>query len=221
VQGVRTAAEGWKVIGAAVEPVPAKPKAAGARRGFRRWRYVVLAMAIGLLLLPVAGMFFSGSLLLVEDHDSTADVMVVLGGEPTQRPPRAIELFKQGAAPVVIVSGNGDCDDVRRLLEYGGVPASAIQTECSSVSTMQNAHFCVPLLRALGAHKVILVTSWFHSRRALQCFRHFAPDLEFISRPTVADRPQFHWPNRYERAYVLGEYIKSMGYWITYGIRPF
>lgn len=204
----------------AVNPVSAGAKASRLKLIFRGIQYLLVVLVL-VALLPAGALFFSDSLLVVEGKDATADVIVVLGGEPMQRPPRAAELFKQGTAPVVIVSGNGDCEDVRRLLEARGVPAPAIQLECASTSTVQNARFSAPLLRARHARRVILVTSWFHSRRALYCFRHYAPEIEFISRPTVADRPRFHWPNRYLRGYVLEEYIKSLGYWIIYGIRPF
>jgi uncharacterized SAM-binding protein YcdF (DUF218 family) len=67
---------------------------------------------------------------------------------------------------------------------------------------------------------VILVTSWFHSRRALKCFRHHAPDIEFVSRPTIVDLPNSHWPNKYERGWVLTEYTKLLYYWVRYGVSP-
>jgi uncharacterized SAM-binding protein YcdF (DUF218 family) len=40
------------------------------------------------------------------------------------------------------------------------------------------------LLRQMGAKRVIIVTSWYHSRRALACFEHYAPDIKFYSRPS-------------------------------------
>ena len=36
----------------------------------------------------------------------------------------------------------------------------------------------------MGAQRVIIVTSWYHSRRALACFEHYAPDMKFYSRPS-------------------------------------
>lgn len=75
-------------------------------------------------------------------------------------------------------------------------------------------------MRALGVRRAIVVTSWFHSRRALHCFRHYARDIEFISLPTREDLPKAHWPNRYERGWVMSEYLKLGYYWVRYGISP-
>jgi uncharacterized SAM-binding protein YcdF (DUF218 family) len=131
-----------------------------------------------------------------------------------------LELYQQGAAPMILVTGKGDCEEYRTLLVGKGVPASAIQIECESRTTHENAKFSVPLLRATHARRVIIVTSWFHSRRALRCFRHYAPDIEFISRPTLADLPKAHWPIKRERGWVLSEYVKLAGYLAYHGISP-
>lgn len=110
---------------------------------------------------------------------------------------------------------------MRRWLTDNNVPADAVRAEVQSVNTWQNANFSVPMLRALGARHVILVTSWFHSRRALACFRKAAPEMEFISLPTVADRPEIHPITKRDRGRVSYEYIKLVGYWVRYGVNPF
>ena len=180
------------------------------------------AAALLLVLAFWAGFFFSRQLLCVtaENPARPADVLVALGGEPQHRPPRAAQIYAQGAAPLIIVSGTGDCEDVQNTLLAKGVPAAAIRLECDSRTTQQNAIRSIPMLRALGAKRVILVTSWFHSRRALNCFRHYAPDIEFISLPTTADLPKSHWPARYERRWVALEYLKYFYYWLRFGIPP-
>jgi uncharacterized SAM-binding protein YcdF (DUF218 family) len=66
------------------------------------------------------------------------------------------------------------------------VPEKVIMLECGSHTTRENAEFSIPLLRQIGAHRVIIVTSWYHSRRALMCFEHYAPDIKFYSRPSYA-----------------------------------
>jgi uncharacterized SAM-binding protein YcdF (DUF218 family) len=166
----------------------------------------------------VASLFFSANILLVEDAPAQGDAIVVLGGETVHRPARALELYQQGAATNVFISGEGDCEGVRITLEGKGVPASAIRLECESRTTRENAKFTVPLLRAQNAKRVIIVTSWFHSRRALHCFQHYAPEIQFISRPTNADLPRHHWPAKWERKRILTEYVKVMYYWIRFGI---
>jgi uncharacterized SAM-binding protein YcdF (DUF218 family) len=160
-----------------------------------------------------SALFFSVNLLRLQSPAGRADAMVVLGGDVTHRPKRALELYQQKAAPGVIISGTGDCEEVRIFLAGKGVPAAAMQLECKSRTTMENA-----LLRAQHARRVIVVTSWFHSRRALNCFRHCAPEIEFISLPTTSDVPKSHWPNQYERSRVLLEYAKLLYYRVRHGI---
>jgi hypothetical protein len=95
-------------------------------------------------------------------------------------------LFKQGVAPKILVSGFGDDVSNEHLLVRFGVPKADIIVEPKSRTTRQNAEFSIPLLHALGAKRVIIVTSWYHSRRALMCFEHYAPDIQFYSRPSYA-----------------------------------
>jgi uncharacterized SAM-binding protein YcdF (DUF218 family) len=184
-----------------------------------RKRLYLLGIAIAVCATAdLAALFFSANVLLVEDAPAQADAIVVLGGETVYRPERALELYQQRAATNVIISGEGDCEGVRITLEGKGVPAMAIQLECESRTTRENAKFTVPLLRSQNAKRVIIVTSWFHSRRALHCFRHYAPEIEFISRPTNADLPRHHWPSKWERKWVLTEYIKVVYYRVRFGI---
>jgi len=187
---------------------------------FKSWRKFGLALLVIAALLPLVGLFLSRKILCVDGGNVQGEVMVVLGGETIHRPERALELYRQGAAPRILITGAGDCQEVRIALAGKGVPPAALQIECDSHTTEQNARFSIPLLRAMGARRVIVVTSWFHSRRALKCFRHHAPDVEFVSRPTMTDLSKSHWPNKNERGWVLTEYAKLLYYWVRYGVSP-
>src|SRR6266542_3654136 len=184
----------------------------------RKRLYLVLAAVAACVAAVPLALFFSTNLLRLEDRLAGGDAIVVLGGETVYRPARALELYQQGAATNLIVSGEGDCEGVRITLSGKGVPAAAIQLECQSRTTRENAKFTVPMLRAQNARRVIIVTSWFHSRRALHCFRHYAPEIEFISLPTSADLPLHHWPSKWERRWVLSEYVKLLYYQVRFGI---
>jgi len=184
----------------------------------KRLRHALLFALAGLLVSGVVGFFFAHQLLSVDSGEVHGDVMVVLGGGYGERPDRAAELFKAGVAPRIILTGAGDAVDNKRLLVNRGVPAEAIELETASKSTKQNAQFTIPLLRAAGAHRVVLVTSWYHSRRSLNCFRHYAPDLEFYSRQAG---PGAGETKRQFTRYVVSEYVKMAGYWVCYGVRPF
>ena len=191
----------------------------------RKWFLKIsLVLVAFFLLLAAAAILFPQWFLCVDGGPVKGDVIVVLGGGSHERPERAAELFRERVAPRIIVSGLGDCTINRRLLIEAGVPSGAIEMENQSRTTKENAQFTVKLLRkpdSLPAKRVIVVTSWYHSRRALACFRHYAPDIQFYSRPSYfayarADEARKGIANR-----IRLEYFKLPGYWIRYGIRPF
>jgi uncharacterized SAM-binding protein YcdF (DUF218 family) len=184
-------------------------------------RRLAWAALVVLILLTGVAIFLSPALLRIESPERSADAIVLLGGEVMRRPGRAAELFAAGVAPKIIVTGDGDCDEVRQSLLSLGVPAGAILVECNSRSTQQNAKYSVPMLQALGARRVIIVTSWFHSRRALHTFQRFAPEMEFTSLPTRVDLPKSRWPFTRQTGRALYEYPKMLYYWVRFGIKPF
>lgn len=169
----------------------------------------------------MVGLLFPQQLLCVESGDVHADALVVLGGDFGDRAARAAELFRQGVAPKVIVSGAGDCTINLRLLTNAAVPASAIQLERWSKTTRENAEFSVFLLRADGVKRAIVVTSWYHSRRALKYFHHYAPEIEFYSKPSYSGYARSTWSRAGVWRDVRAEYLKILGYWLRYGICPF
>jgi uncharacterized SAM-binding protein YcdF (DUF218 family) len=183
------------------------------------WRALVL-LVMAVILLELAAFFFPQQVLTVDSGPEKADVMVVLGGGLHERPERAAELFKQGAASKILVSGFGDCDINERLLEKNGVPDAGIILECKSRTTRENAEFSIAMLRARHVKSAIIVTSWYHSRRALHCFEHYAPDIKFYSRPSYFAYPRGQWRPKGISGYVNAEYVKLLGYWVCYGVCP-
>ena len=173
------------------------------------------------LALAAAAVFFPQKFLCVDSGPVKADVIVVLGGGAAERPKRAAELFKDRAAPRIIVSGWGDCEINRQLLIQDGVPARAIELEAQSRTTRENAEFTVKLLREQKLNRVILVTSWYHSRRALASFQHYGPGIKFYSRPSYFAYARADWPGRRFARYAYSEYPKLLGYWLAYGVCPF
>jgi uncharacterized SAM-binding protein YcdF (DUF218 family) len=160
-------------------------------------------------------------LLIVDSGEIKADALVVLGGGSGERPVRAVELFQAGAAPKILLSGMGDCDSNAQFLVGKGVPAAVITREEHAASTLENAKFSIPLLRQMGAHRVIIVTTWYHSRRALACFEHFAPDIKFYSRPSYFGYPRQKLDRRGAGGDVRAEFAKLSGYSVFYGVWPY
>jgi uncharacterized SAM-binding protein YcdF (DUF218 family) len=188
----------------------------------RKWILrIALALVILLFGLAAVAIFLPQKFLCIDSGPAKADVIVVLGGGTGshERPERAAEFFKEHDAPRIIVSGFGDDEINRRELTRAGVPASAIELESKSSTTRKNAQFTIQLLRRQNFHSAILVTSWYHSRRALKTFEHYAPDIKFYSRPSYFSFKRGDWTRLLIRRIYL-EYAKLGGYWICYGICP-
>lgn len=177
-----------------------------------------LAVAAGLLAL--ATLFFPQRVLTVDSGPAQAEVLIVLGGGLLERPARAAELFKAGEAPLIICSGIGDAEVNAAYLTNASVPATDIWLEPKSHTTRENAKFTIALMRAHHLQSAIIVTTWYHSRRALACFEHYAPDLRFYSRPSYFGYPQTEWNHHGISGYMKAEYVKMLGYWFCYGVCP-
>jgi uncharacterized SAM-binding protein YcdF (DUF218 family) len=170
----------------------------------------------------VAGAFKAAEpLLIVRTSLEPADVIVVLGGDGPSRARRAAALYRGGAAPKVLVTGIDDCGSIRDYMVDFGVPVDAIQIECASRSTWENAVFSAPMLAALGARSAILVTSWFHTRRALAVFRQVVPQLEWMSAPVERGESYRHMIRNGGGLMVLAEYVKIGWYFLRYDVRAF
>lgn len=98
-------------------------------------------------------------------------------GETEARIRRAVELFKDGAAPVLVVTGGTDGESppvataMRDYAVEAGVPENAILVEDASHSTLQNALFTADLEGLDLSQPIIIVTHRYHLPRANASFR--------------------------------------------------
>lgn len=169
--------------------------------------FTCLAGAVYLCAIAVAG-----PLLAVHSKPARADIIVVLGGDGPSRAARAAALFRLHLAPKVLVSGDGDCTFVaRRMIELGVDPA-AVSLECQSGSTAENALFSAPILTAMNVQRAIIVTSWFHSRRAVQTFEAALPSVEWLSLPTDPPASVGRIALSKQGLQIVKEYPKSVVY---------
>ena len=132
-----------------------------------------------------------------------ADAILVLGGGSSAPVPPwmpeanlsaaadryvfAAKLWHAHKAPLVFFSG-GSGDDLKPEAETAqelfllmGIPADAILSEGRSRTTRQNASFSVPLLRARGVQRVLVVSSVWHLPRVLLNLRAIAPEIDWIA----------------------------------------
>lgn len=177
---------------------------------------VIVALVLGLI-----AWFYPEEFLTVDSGPVTADVIIVVGGGQHERALRAAQLYKQNAATRIIITGEGDDDINRRQLIANGVPARVIEIENKSTTTRENAEFTGKLLRAENIHSAILVTSWYHARRAQKTFEHFVPEVRFFSRPSYFNFDRADWEKGGFNRHMRLEFLKLPGYWIRYGVNPF
>ncbi len=171
------------------------------------------------IFLGLAAMFFSEQLLTMQDDGSPVDVIVVPGGDGRPRAVQAAQLWKEGRASHILVTGDGDCLFNKNIMVAKGVPPSAILVECRSGSTWQNALYSAPVLRKLHAKSALIVTNWFHSRRAVASFRTACPQMHFTSYPVgTFDKGFPGTPGLIE--HTIREYVKLGWYLVSGRIQP-
>lgn len=127
-----------------------------------------------------------------------SDAIVVLAGDlrkkiyPRQdvevhgsRVIKAIRLFKQRAAPIIVMTGgSGDYFDqsvgeailMKELAVQMGVPEDKIIVETESRNTRENVVYTKQILDKINAKKIILVTSALHLPRSMALFKKIGID---------------------------------------------
>lgn len=193
-----------------------------ATRQFNRLRSLLVGMfvcAVLALAVYLGAVFLSGWLLAERQEARSADMIVVLGGDGAPRAAKAAELWHQGFAPSIVVAGEGDCTFIRDVMIDAGVAGDAISIECLSRSTWENALNTSPFLEAAKAQSAILVTSLFHSRRAVTTFRALCPGVEWISVP-ARPAPVLASAFGIHGLMTTYEYIKSAAYAVRAMLLP-
>ena len=142
---------------------------------------------LGLLyLFRIQALAAVGNFLVVTDTLEPADIILLLNGDPTVRPARAAELFSRGLAPTIVIARAEDSVGVQFgaypnvtdsnivMLKKLGVPESRIvelRPPGGVQHTADEASIVLAYCRQNSVHKVIVVTSDLHSRRARFIFR--------------------------------------------------
>lgn len=135
-----------------------------------------------------------------------ADAIVVLGGaikpespprpwvdvsEAGDRPIHGAQLYREGKAPFIILSGGRidwkdggppESADMAKLVEALGVPATAILQDPTSLNTYENAVNVRQILQERNLKRVLLVTSAMHMPRSLKIFQKLG--IEVFPAPT-------------------------------------
>jgi uncharacterized SAM-binding protein YcdF (DUF218 family) len=166
--------------GRARGPRSDRPPTSGGRRWLRRTFQVVLTLLV--LLVAYVGVTFAQVWAAsTQDAPVKSDAIVVLGaaqynGRPSPvlaaRLDHAVLLFKQGVAPVVVVTGGGQPGDrftesqaSKQYLTDRGVPAAAILEENEASNSFDSLRRTAALLKSRGKEHVVLVSDPYHAFR--------------------------------------------------------
>jgi hypothetical protein len=146
-----------------------------------------LMLSLGLLGLFAAVVAGTGRFLVVDEPEKS-DAILVLAGETYNRPMLALDLLERGYAPRIVM----DVPAAERIYQWTapelaqrwvqGLPQANSISICPihGLSTRDESHEAQNCIaRAGGVHKVLIVTSDFHTRRARSVFQHEIPGLEF------------------------------------------
>jgi uncharacterized SAM-binding protein YcdF (DUF218 family) len=165
---------------------------------------------------------FFGNALVENDGPQKAQAIVVMGGDETgARIIKAAQLAEAGYAPVVLVSGapmliGWESDLTIRYAELKGYPASLFRALTNKVdSTRSETAMIAKNLKHDGVHKILLVTSNYHTRRAARLMRAAAPWCWVVvvaaSDPTYD--PNGWWKTREGQKQFFYEGLKTISTW--------
>jgi uncharacterized SAM-binding protein YcdF (DUF218 family) len=132
------------------------------------------------------------------------DAIVILGGGDSARWAHGLDLANQHPSVPIIVTGDGGA--IVTYFDEHGLSGFRIIHEQHATSTVENAKFTRPILNALNAHRVILVTNWFHQPRSSAIFDRYQPQREFCVSFSPKPDPMQPWDiltHRRERLAVL------------------
>jgi len=126
-----------------------------------------------------------------------SDAIVVFGGELPLRVGRGAALYKAGLAPELWITGDHPSPQaLAQVARQQGVPDEAIHI-LPTTSTWDDGEQTATLAKRRGLHRVLVVTSWYHHRRALCVLKqHLANSgiqVYHNSVPSLSDDQQTWW----------------------------
>jgi hypothetical protein len=185
------------------------------RPGARKYFWFV---AFALLATLAVGLAVKVGTFLIVDAPRPSDVILVLAGETDRRPQRALDLLAQGYGPRIVL----DVPTNAKLYEFTQIqlaqkyiqdlPQAASISICpiDGLSTKDESKDAEKCLHREGAKSVLIVTSDFHTRRALEVFRREIPGHEY-SVAAARNEEQFGvrwWTHRQWAKTLVDEWLR-------------
>lgn len=165
-----------------------------------------------------------GQYLSPQDTLSQADAIVVVSGD-SDRMKQAINLYKRGYAPKLILSGAAKDGLTSNALAMhmeaseSGIPDEAVILEEKAYNTYENAVFTKQIALKQGFKNLILVTSPYHQRRVYETFRNVfgGSDVKLQNNPSIYSgwRSDNWWNNKKDLRLTQQEIIKIFWFAVT------
>jgi len=165
------------------------------KQGARNRAWLTAGALLGCLLVVAA---VKASNFLVLDAPRRSDVILVLAGETDRRPERALQLLAQGYGRRIVLDVPADAKIyeftqlqlARKYIEDLPQAASVSVCPIEGLSTKDESKEAEKCIAREGGKSVLIVTSDFHTRRALSVFRREIPGHEY-SVAAARDETQF------------------------------
>jgi len=189
-------------------------------------RWLVAAVLIVLLVAATSQFWLAalGRYLVRAGSPVPADMIVVLGGDFSgNRVLAAADLVRRRFAPRALISGPSgeyglhETDLAIPFAVRHGFPESYfVALPNDARSTRDEADDVLAALAKLNAHRIDIVTSDYHTRRAGNIYRAKAPSLEIhmVAAPDLYFSPDGWWKNRDGRKTFLLEWMKTVATWL-------
>ena len=200
----------------------------------KRWLRILLGLLVFIVAWEVVA-WVAARALTVDADLSSADAIVVLSGSSAyvERTHKAAELYREGRAPLVWLTDDhtrGGWSSALQRNPYfverateelikAGIPAERIRIVPGVASSTRDESLILKdYASAQGVRSVLVVTSAYHSRRALRTLRQsFTGTGTAIGlKPVPAASNAFWWLHPTGWRTVGVEYVKLVYYWFKY-----
>jgi uncharacterized SAM-binding protein YcdF (DUF218 family) len=208
------------------------------KRQGKLFRRLLIAGVLLLVLWPAAA-WVAARFLIVHEPIEKSDAIVVLSGSATyrERAQHAGELFNAGRANKVVLTNDNlksgwssaaqrnpyYYELAKEELRRAGVPEHNIQIMMVPIlGTHDEALKLRDYCEQQSLNSILVVTSAYHSRRALWTFRKVFNDgrkrvgIDPVAAGIETPSPSTWWLHRFGWDLVPREYVKLVGYWLRF-----
>ncbi len=205
-----------------------------AIRLFILWLVLVGSLVVLFALYTPLDQWLAGPLTRDEIPQS-ADVIIVLGGGvvkeinflpfgPQERIQKGIELYREGYADHVIMTGGvvkgetyTESQYMRDYAELLGLPSDVIIEESQARDTYENALYSLQIMEEQDWHTALVVTSYFHTRRACNVFAKQDANITCIAAYPSEAFQHNPFRNYIEFRSIIRDYLAT----VYYGIKGY